>query len=412
MLKKISIGLMGMALMVIFLVIVATLNFGVVNASATDKKTSDLKWVTKNVPGFGNVTAREDMFVGEGNNTCLVLNKDYQEIGVITPIYEKLPVVDTVTVNTPYGNITVTKDEYNKLGKDKIIAEQKAFIEQRNELIKTGKLDTSLENLNDSQFVAKTQAIKLGVVRDQISSLSKSRNTMQTTVVQTASGTFYWSREDYRVQRYPWCYPSCIYGIAYPFASTPLPPSDGTTVYHEVEIHLNNAGSNGETCEIIAQHSWDGRSVWPSMFIDGKDQSMPEMQIKNVNGPIEYRFEYIPSNPDYSGHPTYKITLYNPANGDTRRKTFDVNYLSTRGTYIDFLDPDVEFLHSDPCPVCYSNSNFVQEGAYQGSTYCNPADVFIPLYKTSSQYAQVGLSMNYPSSGQILSTHESGNNVS
>jgi len=147
------------------------------------------------------------------------------------------------------------------------------------------------------------------------------------------------------------------------------------------------------------------------MFVDGGDVPMPWMQMTNVNGYIEYRFEYIPSNPYCSGHPTYTITLYNPANGDTHITNIDVDYLPTRGTYISYLDPNVEFLHVDPCPVCYSDSNFIQEGAYQGSTYYSPANAFYKLYQTSSRYASVGFSWNYPSSGQILSVHESGNNI-
>jgi len=36
------------------------------------------KWVTKNVKGFGDVTAPEEMFESTGNETKIILNKDYQ----------------------------------------------------------------------------------------------------------------------------------------------------------------------------------------------------------------------------------------------------------------------------------------------------------------------------------------------
>jgi len=44
MLKKIKIGTMGMAIMIVLLITMATFNAGAVNANVSDKKTSDLKF--------------------------------------------------------------------------------------------------------------------------------------------------------------------------------------------------------------------------------------------------------------------------------------------------------------------------------------------------------------------------------
>lgn len=92
MLRKFGLGLTGVVLLVILMIAIATFNVGSVNASpAATKDYSKLKFITKYVPGYGNVTAREDMFVGSGDNITIVANKDYAEHGLITPHCEKYP---------------------------------------------------------------------------------------------------------------------------------------------------------------------------------------------------------------------------------------------------------------------------------------------------------------------------------
>jgi len=275
MLKSTKIGYMGVALLVILLITVATLNVGIVYASTTDKNnSSNLKFITKYVPGYGNVTAREDMFVGEGDNISIVLNKDYKEIGAITPIYEKLPDVDAVTVDTPYGKVVTPRDNYNRLGKDRIIADQKAFIEERNRLIKEGIINTSDESSDIIQVIPQTQTSSLLMPQ-----------AMGTATVTSDS----LSREDYRFGVTPGFYPEGIYGQAVP-ASTSPPPST-VTMYDELELHLERSG---DVCEIISQHSWQGRSVWVRLYIGGVPVGGMPAFWNTVNGAIEYYFRYHP----------------------------------------------------------------------------------------------------------------------
>jgi hypothetical protein len=97
---------------------------------------TDLKWITVEVPGYGNVTVREDMVVKDGDDIRIVANKDADKVGLITPLVEKLPAVEYVKVDTPYGPIEVTTDTYKLLGKEKVVANHVAFMEQLIELDK------------------------------------------------------------------------------------------------------------------------------------------------------------------------------------------------------------------------------------------------------------------------------------
>lgn len=98
MLKKVKVGLVGVALIVILMFVVATFNVGSVSASPTDNKNiSDVKWVTKYSHGYGNITFAENPFTGNG---------------FITPIVEKLPEPKYVEVDTPYGKVKATKETY------------------------------------------------------------------------------------------------------------------------------------------------------------------------------------------------------------------------------------------------------------------------------------------------------------
>jgi hypothetical protein len=75
--KKINLGIMGVALIVILMITMAAFNVGSVNASPAEKKNpSDLKWVTKYDPNYGNITVREDMVVGNGDDYTIVANYD------------------------------------------------------------------------------------------------------------------------------------------------------------------------------------------------------------------------------------------------------------------------------------------------------------------------------------------------
>lgn len=140
MLKRIITGFAGVAIIVL-LVATATFNVSSANAGSIDKNTSELKMITKYIPSYGNVTAREDMFIGEGDNIKIIMNKDYKEKGIITPIIEKYPEATYIEVNTLYGNVNVSENTYKMLGKEKIASNFEKFIETRNELIKTGMIN-------------------------------------------------------------------------------------------------------------------------------------------------------------------------------------------------------------------------------------------------------------------------------
>ncbi|MDI6896943.1 hypothetical protein [Methanocella conradii] len=377
MLKKIRIELMGMALMVIFLVTVATLNVGTVNANTTDKKTSDLKWVTKNVKGIGNVTAREDMFVGEGDNITLTVNKDYQENGLITPVFEKAPKMDTITVETPYGNVTVSRDEYNRSGKDKIMADQKAFIEKRNELIKMGKINITINKQDTTQMVPQVLASSLSVA---------------------ATGE-YWSREDQHFARKNGLQPHFIYGRIIPHPERRESGAKTYSSYHELELHLN---ANGDVIEFISD---EGNSLQSSVWVYLTHNGYPYWYVVSLDNvayynSVEYYFNY---DTEYNN---WKLYLYEPATGRTSECTFASTIQLS--TYIDWMSASTEFLHSDPCPDVLLESDIDQWVMQVGSTYYNPTDVFNADYKTTDIFVDV---TKWSGNGQYTTFHASGNTV-
>jgi hypothetical protein len=384
MLKKAKLGTIAMVLLVILFFTVATFNAGAVNADKSDKisdkKTSDLKWVTKHVKGVGNVTAREDMFVGKGDNTSIVLNKDYEEIGAITPRFEKVPKLDTVTIDTPYGNVTVSADDYKKLGKDEIIARQKAFIEERNRLIKMGMINTTADSSDLIQVTPQTQTSSLLV--PQVMSTAATTSNVD-------------SREDWRFGIYPLAgYPHYLYGRIDPEASSPRPAPGGYD-YHELELHLNNPG---DVVEFISDHTPTQNNIWVGLYEDNILYWFVT-KFDNVNGPIEFYFNY------NQGGNRYDIVLYNPATGETRPYYFGS---STISTFIEHMSASVEFGHADPCPPCYTKDEIEQWVVQCGSTYYNPTSIFYPQYGTRDTYVQCSQRSEY---GHYITTHEAGNNV-
>lgn len=282
-------------------------------------------------------------------------------------------------VDTPYGKVVTPRDNYNKLGKDRIIADQKAFIEERNRLIKDGILNTSDESSDIIKVIPQTQT----------SSLLTSQAMGTATVTSDSL-----SREDYRFGVTPGFYPEGIYGQAVP-ASTSTPPST-VTMYDELELHLERSG---DVCEIISQHSWQGRSVWVCLYIGGVPVGGMPAFWNTVNGAIEYYFRYIPANN------CYEIRLYNPVTGETHSTNVVSTYMSH---FIEHQSASVEFTHPNPVPSCYAYSTISQWRVYQGSNVYNPALVFYPQYKTSAQYAEVGYTSSYY---QYTTTHASGNAV-
>lgn len=381
MLKKIKVGFVGVALIVVLLIAAATLNVGSVNASPTDKNDpSNLKWVTKYVPGYGNVTAREDMFVGDGDDIYLVANKDYKEKGIITPIFEKIPEINYVVVDTPYGKVEVTPETYKKLGEEKIIANQKAFIEQRNELIKMGMIHPSLESFNSADNQTTIQTIP--------QAQTDSSNTLQAMQTPSYSNS---PREDAPFSPKNGYQPRYIYGQIYPLSGSWVP--SGIVSYHELEVTINN----GDICEFISQHVGTQRNVWVCLYGNEKHDPMPE--FLNVNGPIEYYFNYNPQTHDYA------IVLYNPATGETRPEYYNDG---TQGTYISAMDASTE-LYYDTMQTFNAASTIEQWVTQVGYMYYNPTDVFNSLpVRNPHQYVNVSVS---PNNGHYIASHLAGSQV-
>lgn len=389
MLKKVKVGLVGVALIMILMFVVATFNVGSVNASPTDKiSSSDLKFVTKYVPEYGNVTAREDMFVGDGDNIKVVLNKDYKEIGAITPIFEKLPVVDFITVDTPYGKVNVTQDTYNTLGKDKIIANQKEFIEQRNELIKMGLINTTSNNYD--------------ITNEQLTDLAISQVQADVTNILQSVQTTGFKREDWMFSVKPGYSPNYIYGQL-SMVNDPSVP-DGVTSYHELEITLN---SPGEVLEFIAHHHGTQRDVWACMFDDHHPSGVVYHAFYDVHNPIEFYFNY---NTQYNH---IDIVFYNPAT----RVTVPFEFTdSTLGTAITWMDGSSELTYPEPIPTFRTDSNIEQWMTRSGSTFYNPTDVFNSLghpkdgqgHPIDNIYVSVGAMTLY---GHYIAPHACGSMV-
>ncbi len=373
MLKKIKIETMGMVIMVVLLITVATLNVGTVNANTTDKKTSDLKWVTKYVPGFGNVTAREDMFVGEEGNVSIVMNNDSTGYGVITPVFEKHQQPRFIEVETPAGTVMVSSKTYNTLGKEKIISDQILFIEERNKLIKSGAFDTNKSELG------------LPIIPDQSTDSSDEMQPM-------AGG---YNREDAGFYTRSGYYPTYVYGLITPQRSAYTIP-DGITSYHELEVLLDGYK---DACEFISEHRGSQRVVWVCLWNNNQIVQEPMPYFEQVSAPIEYYFEITSA-----GH--YDIKLYNTGTGATYR----VQYTdSTPSSYITLCDGSTELYYISPIPYFRTDSTIEQRLTKVGSTSYSPVTVYsFDGYSGEMRFVEISESS---SNGRYITTHWAGSDV-
>lgn len=379
MLKKFDVGMMGVVLFVVLMIAVATFNVGSVGTSPIDKNGSaGLKFITKYVPGYGNVTAREDMFVGEGNNTKVIRNSDYKEAGVITPKYEKFPEVEFITVDTPYGKVNVTPEMYKTLGVEKITANQKEFMDNRNDLIKKGLINTAstadtVLPLTDSATVDAT--------------VSK--------VQPAATASSVYTREDWGYGVRSGYTPNYLYGRLNPVSGSSLP--SGVTCYDEYELTMNSAG---ETLEFISDHTGSNRKVWACMWDDHYPNGVSYVPWSSVSGPIEFYYNYNTANNRID------IVFYNSATGVTVPFQFTD---TTLGTAITYVDASTELYYPSPIPTFRSDSTLEQWIARSSSTYYNPTDVFQSNGRvTNNQYVYVSSSAV---SGHYVTSHASGSAV-
>lgn len=336
--------------------------------------------VTKYVPGYGNVTAREDMFIGEGDKTKIVINDDYKEIGIITPKVEKFPDAKYIVIDTPYGKVNVSKNTYDMLGRDQIIADAKRFIEERNESIKTGKVKIA----NTSETASGGKLL--------------TENTQQLPKVPFVSPmATVGVREDLGFNHKSGMLPTYIWGSIVPQSGSPLPPY-GYTSYHELEIHLDNYR---DICEVISDHRTSSITVWVCLWESNNMILSPMPYFDNVNGAIEYGFN---TNP-VLGY--YTVFLYNPATGEIRQETYTD---TTMSSYINFMDASSELTYLTPISTWYDETAIHQYIGMVGSTYYLPADLFsMGTVGSRSQYVDVSGTQN---SGQYTTTHKDGSSVS
>jgi len=336
------------------------------------------------------------MFVGSGDNITIVANKDYKEHGLITPLFEKLPEIDYVTIDSPYGKLEVTSDTYKLAGKEKLIAEQKAFLDFRNELIKAGKIDPSVSSSDTNDSIS---AIKV---------TENSPTALTAPLVQTDSLAPMLTTQEFVNKREDLCFtaksgmqPYYIYGRATPYTANPRYPDSTLASYHEYEIDLN---SQGDIIELISQHNNSGTGMHVWFFIYDNAWTPNEFKrssvgFMNVNGPIEFYFM-----DDIWTH-VYELYVYNPS---TRESRIDHYTDNTPGSSISGIDASTELQATVP-NTWYDKSVLEMWVAASGHTYYNPTDVFdMGTVNPKSQYVEVkGEAVN----GHYVTTHEDGGSV-
>jgi hypothetical protein len=260
-----------------------------------------------------------------------------------------------------------------------VTSNYKAFLDLRNELIKTGKINPVINNFN--------------IVDNNVTALNVPWIKTDSFTVSPLTSTN--KREDLVFTRKNGLQPHYIYGQITPKPGSPLPPA-GYTSYHELEIHLNQAG---DTVEYISDHRSNEISVWIALWDNNVWKSVPTPYFDYVNGPIEYYFNY-----NAGGH-YYDMYLYNPATGQARENTYTD---SDTSTFIDSLDADVELTYTT-LQSWYDESTIEQWVAQVGSTFYNPTDVFnMGSVQNPAQYVSVS---GIPSSGHFITTHKDGLNV-
>lgn len=284
-------------------------------------------------------------------------------------------------MDTPYGTVEVTPDTYQMLGKEQITENYKTFLDMRNDLIKTGKINPAISDVsgtNNDTAILTTPPAHV----DVLSPLVK---------IET--------REDLSFNRKNGLNTHYVYGQIYPSAGSPRPSTQVDYSFHEYEFHLN---SYGDIIEYITQHRSDMETVWIALWDNNtwrRDLIMPSFE--NVNGPIEYYFNY------NAGGNYYDMYLYNPATRVARENTYSDTDTST---YISFVDASTELGYYSLTPAWYDHSTLEMWLAQVGSTFYNPTDVFsMGTVGTENRYVEVSGTSN---NGHYITTHDDGSNVS
>lgn len=246
------------------------------------------------------------------------------------------------------------------LGKDQIAANFKEFLDLRNELIKTGKINPEMDSSN---------------ITDNIST-AQTTSPEQTEPIYIAASTFSsdpWERQYY--DRKNGYYPRYLYGRINPSVGSPRPGSNIAGSYHELEIYLNA----GDAVEFISQHRSDMEAVWVAMY---DDELTPDPYVNlvadlpdmlNVNGPIEFYFLYNPVTD------LYYVNLFNPRTWETITFSWDDRGTSSTYIYIYQMAGSTELYFNQPptlYPAWHGETTIEQWTTISGTTYYYPGQVF------------------------------------
>lgn len=307
MLKGIKLELVGIALIAIFLITVTTLSFGPVNASST-------------VPSKNGKVASP---------------------------------APNITVDTPYGKVLVTPEYYKSVGKEQIIKDQKEFMEQRDQLIKMGFINTSRESSYTTNFPldSQTSAIKSSTLTRYPTAYSQPRDQER---------CYFTPKTGYS--------PNYLYGYINPLSSGTL-PSD---VLQELdEFELFPSGTN-DLIEIIAEHEGNGNQRNIQYALYNGNPGGPQYYnnvFTNIDHGVEFYFNY------NTALLRYETRFYDPVTHTSSQiYTYSDPYI---GSSLGMICGSCEFSYTSPNPpTCHIETIAEQWVARSGSTFYNPSDVF------------------------------------
>lgn len=302
----------------------------------------------------------------------------------MTPVLEKPPETDWVTVDTPYGSVLTSKEELKTVGLEEFIADHIEFCKE-------------LEKLKAME--EKT------VVPDQN---SDEELHPQTIVVDTS-----YMSPNY-IEDCEWCgfnlrnpshRPDRLYGVIY----MSEPYNTGQTnfhCYHEREIRLNI----NDVIEFIAHYLPDGtRNIWMAIFDGNKSESREG--INGVTAPVNYYFEID------SEKRCYIMRLYNTANGQSVTRYY--NDTDDFSSYITDAVGSAELYHYGLSKTFTLWTDIIDEWTRVGGTYYRPNEIFKWAgYSLEEPYAEINDACHpnfiftqheteYPNPGDLM-TNKSG----
>lgn len=301
-----------------------------------------------------------------------------------------------MNIDSPYGKLEVTPETYQSAGKERLIAEQKTFLDLRNESIKTGRINpsVSIDNVDSNSIVP---LINSGLI-------APADSMAQINPLATLA-TYCKTREDLGFTNRSGFLPYYLYGRATPYVANPMYPDPTIFSYHEYEITIPINNTVRDCIEIVSQHnrSGTGMEVWFAYYNDLRDGVNVPFQLNigymSVSGPIEFYVQI-----DRWTH-VYTLYLYDPS---TRTSRICNPTDSTRGSAISYIDASTELEATIP-NTWYDESILEMWIVGSGGTYYNPTDVFNmgTVQIRNHNVEQTGQAVN----GHYVTTHEDGGSV-